>query len=106
MVRGLRRSMSTIPACRKALSVSERRGSPIALTDQEAARSFQAMRHFNPTSDITFCPSPPPSIDRRGFLAGTAALAITPAMAAVEIPIIDCHIHLFDATRPQGAPYK
>ncbi len=23
-----------------------------------------------------------------------------------DIPIIDCHIHLFDGTRPQGAPYK
>jgi predicted TIM-barrel fold metal-dependent hydrolase len=23
-----------------------------------------------------------------------------------NIPIIDCHIHLFDATRPQSAPYK
>ena len=52
------------------------------------------MRHYHP--------------DRRSFLAGTAALAIapTPSMAADEIPIIDCHIHLFDASRPQGAPYK
>jgi L-fuconolactonase len=64
------------------------------------------MRHSHSTSDMTFSPSSPPSIDRRGFLAGTAALAITPAMAADEIPIIDCHIHLFDATRPQSAPYK
>jgi L-fuconolactonase len=23
-----------------------------------------------------------------------------------SIPIIDCHIHLFDQTRPQGAPYS
>jgi predicted TIM-barrel fold metal-dependent hydrolase len=48
-------------------------------------------------------------MDRRGFLAGTAAaLAAAPAAAATldDIPIIDCHIHLFDATRPQGAPYK
>jgi predicted TIM-barrel fold metal-dependent hydrolase len=29
------------------------------------------------------------------------------AMAqAAPIPIIDCHIHLFDQTRPQGAPYS
>ena len=52
------------------------------------------------------------SIDRRALLAGTAATAFfaaatTPAAAALEdIPIIDCHIHLFDAGRPQGAPYK
>jgi len=49
--------------------------------------------------------------DRREFLAGVAAAAATvttPAAAAKldDIPIIDCHIHLFDGTRPQGAPYK
>jgi len=50
--------------------------------------------------------------DRRKFLAGTAAAVLatasTPSHAATrdDIPIIDCHIHLFDATRPQGAPYK
>jgi predicted TIM-barrel fold metal-dependent hydrolase len=49
-------------------------------------------------------------MDRRDFLAGTAAtaLAATAAHAATtvdDIPIIDCHFHLFDATRPQGAPY-
>lgn len=49
--------------------------------------------------------------DRRAFLAGSAsvaAMAATPSRAATadDIPIIDCHIHLFDATRPQGAPYK
>src|SRR6185436_4652045 len=26
-------------------------------------------------------------------------------LAAAAIPIIDTHIHLFDPTRPQGAPY-
>src|SRR6516225_4402937 len=50
-------------------------------------------------------------MDRRRFLEGTigvAALGPAPAQAATvaDIPIIDCHIHLFDATRPQGAPYK
>lgn len=51
-------------------------------------------------------------VDRRIVLAGTAALlaagSIVPVAAAAldDIPIIDCHIHLFDATRPQGAPYK
>lgn len=49
--------------------------------------------------------------DRRKFLAGSTAMAVTaatPAAAAKvdDIPIIDCHIHLFDGTRPQGAPYK
>src|SRR6476660_4293534 len=33
--------------------------------------------------------------------AGRIAIAQTP-----PIPIIDCHIHLFDQTRPQGAPYS
>src|SRR6478609_6322357 len=50
--------------------------------------------------------------DRRKFLAGSAATVLatagTPSHAATvgDIPIIDCHIHLFDAGRPQGAPYK
>jgi len=58
---------------------------------------------------------------RRRFL-GAAALAMTtlpngrnpareafaqiPSMPALgDIPIIDCHIHLFDTTRPQGVPW-
>jgi predicted TIM-barrel fold metal-dependent hydrolase len=50
--------------------------------------------------------------NRRKFLAGTAATALcagaAPSRAASvdDIPIIDCHIHLFDGNRPQGAPYK
>ena len=49
--------------------------------------------------------------DRRKFLTASTAMAVTaaaPASAARvdDIPIIDCHIHLFDGTRPQGAPYK
>ena len=49
---------------------------------------------------------------RRGFLNGIAAAAATtaaPWRAAPpqpSIPIIDAHIHLFDPTRPQGAPYS
>jgi L-fuconolactonase len=44
------------------------------------------------------------------FLAGTAATAFSTsassAATVTDIPIIDCHIHLFDSSRPQGAPYK
>jgi L-fuconolactonase len=51
---------------------------------------------------------------RREFLYGTAAMAAASAASSIpaaaasvnDIPIIDCHIHLFDGTRPQGAPYK
>lgn len=48
------------------------------------------------------------SINRRGFVGaavagGAAALA---EAQATSIPIIDTHIHLFDQTRPQGAPYS
>jgi predicted TIM-barrel fold metal-dependent hydrolase len=51
---------------------------------------------------------------RREFLWNTATMVAASAgcpkfavAASVDdIPVIDCHIHLFDATRPQGAPYK
>jgi L-fuconolactonase len=49
---------------------------------------------------------------RRVFLTGVAATAAAAAMPwsskaqAPSIPIIDAHIHLFDPTRPQGAPYS
>ena len=49
---------------------------------------------------------------RRHFLAGATATVVgapsLPARSAAidDVPIIDCHIHLFDANRPQGAPYK
>lgn len=48
--------------------------------------------------------------NRRQFIAGAAAATAAqfPATASAApdaIPIIDCHIHLFDGTRPQGAPY-
>ncbi|MEO8075584.1 MAG: amidohydrolase family protein [Acidobacteriota bacterium] len=61
-------------------------------------------------------------VNRRLFLTGiasVAAAAIAPGQAselpsqaaappssAPAIPIIDTHIHLFDPTRPQGAPYS
>lgn len=43
---------------------------------------------------------------RRAFLAAAGAAA-TATMAGAEapIPIIDTHFHLYDPTRPQGAPY-
>jgi predicted TIM-barrel fold metal-dependent hydrolase len=45
-------------------------------------------------------------MQRRAFLAGSAAFAAAPAFAqASAIPIIDTHVHLFDPTRPQGVPY-
>ena len=53
-------------------------------------------------------------ITRRTFLTGVAGVAAarspsrstaTQQPAAAAIPIIDTHIHLFDPTRPQGAPY-
>src|SRR5688572_657355 len=51
------------------------------------------------------------NVTRRDFLAGVAATtfaAVPPRGAAqgAAIPIIDTHIHLFDPTRPQGAPYS
>ena len=49
-------------------------------------------------------------ISRRHFIGTAVAAAALPGVlrAAVgidDIPIIDTHIHLFDGTRPQGAPY-
>ena len=47
-------------------------------------------------------------IERRTFLASLAAATLAPAVKGQQsaaIPIIDTHIHLFDPTRPQGAPY-
>ena len=41
-----------------------------------------------------------------GAFLGSAASAGLAVAAAPAIPIIDCHIHLFDQTRPQGAPYS
>src|ERR1700744_5876810 len=47
-------------------------------------------------------------MQRRQFLAGASAVIAAQAFAnpTKQIPIIDTHIHLFDASRPQGAPYK
>lgn len=50
-----------------------------------------------------------PDISRRSFVLATAAASAAQALGGLDdvapIPIIDAHIHLFDATRPQGAPY-
>ena len=44
---------------------------------------------------------------RRDFLAAAVAASAAGAGAQTRtVPIIDCHIHLFDQTRPQGAPYS
>jgi L-fuconolactonase len=51
-------------------------------------------------------------VTRRAFLTSAAAAAAAASMPwpseaqAPPIPIIDTHIHLFDPTRPQGAPYS
>jgi predicted TIM-barrel fold metal-dependent hydrolase len=50
-------------------------------------------------------------VTRRSILTGAAAAAAampraSAAQAAPPIPVIDAHIHLFDPTRPQGAPYS
>ncbi len=47
-------------------------------------------------------------MSRRRFLETAAAACAGTVIKgqAVPIPIIDCHIHLFDQTRPQGAPYS
>lgn len=51
--------------------------------------------------------------NRRSFLLGAAAVTTVAAAqggraraAPRDIPIIDTHIHLFDSSRPQGAPYQ
>jgi predicted TIM-barrel fold metal-dependent hydrolase len=52
------------------------------------------------------------SVTRRDFLAAAATVAaalpqgIEAQRDAGPVPIIDTHIHLFDPTRPQGAPYS
>jgi len=50
-----------------------------------------------------------PSTSRRNFLTCAAAAVAMPRWSAAQtppMPIIDTHIHLFDPTRPQGAPYS
>jgi predicted TIM-barrel fold metal-dependent hydrolase len=47
-------------------------------------------------------------VDRRTFLSALAALPAGIPRSEIQepgIPIVDTHIHLFDQTRPQGAPY-
>jgi len=44
-------------------------------------------------------------VNRREFLAGTAALAEAASLAAATPQMIDTHIHLYDPTRPQGVPW-
>jgi L-fuconolactonase len=49
-------------------------------------------------------------MQRRDFLAGAAATALSASIAdaaapLADIPIIDTHVHLFDSRRPQGVPY-
>lgn len=51
-------------------------------------------------------------LTRRAVLAGAGAGALALAApdvgkaAVPQVPMLDTHIHLFDPTRPQGAPYR
>lgn len=49
----------------------------------------------------------PPTTRRQALLtaAGAAAAATAYAAQLPQIPIIDTHFHLYDQTRPQGAPF-
>lgn len=42
---------------------------------------------------------------RRTVLGAVAAATVLGAQQAVPIPVIDTHFHLYDQTRPQGAPF-
>ncbi len=53
---------------------------------------------------FTVRPAPGTNLTRRNWLLAAAASAVAEAQNP-PIPIIDTHIHLFDQTRPQGAPY-
>jgi predicted TIM-barrel fold metal-dependent hydrolase len=46
-------------------------------------------------------------LSRRAFFGSAAAIGagVVATAQPQPVPIIDCHIHLFDQTRPQGAPY-
>jgi len=45
-------------------------------------------------------------MDRRAFLGISAGMIAANSAAQIpNIPIIDCHIHLFDPRRPQGVPW-
>jgi L-fuconolactonase len=45
-------------------------------------------------------------VNRRSFVKAVAATALgEPPAAGAQVPIIDCHIHLFDTGRPQGVPW-
>jgi predicted TIM-barrel fold metal-dependent hydrolase len=64
-------------------------------------------------SDLSDTKDDAGNCNRRQFVAGATAWTLlaaagggTASAAPTPIPIIDTHIHLFDASRPQGAPYK
>src|SRR5208283_1407650 len=45
-------------------------------------------------------------LNRRVFLGSAVGAALAASAQPLSIPIVDCHIHLFDQTRPQVAPYS
>ncbi len=44
-------------------------------------------------------------MNRRSFLAASAAATLPLPAAPLPFPVIDCHIHLFDTERPGGVPW-
>ncbi len=69
-------------------------------------------RTMNRRAFLGALPFVPPAIDslagRRGVLRPTTSAGeshVQTPPAAPALPIIDTHIHIFDKTRPEGAPY-
>jgi len=66
---------------------------------------------FCRSCDMSICndENPRAGLTRRSFVVGCAAAGATTMLGTrsgfAPIPVIDTHIHLFDSTRPQGAPY-
>ena len=77
----------------------ERAIGSVGVRSSRSGRNWTNQRHLRTCDGMT-------AMHRRAFLAMAAAGAVPSAAPQTPepIPIIDCHIHLFDQTRPQGAP--
>src|SRR2546426_9639042 len=62
-----------------------------------------ARRHMNRRQFVTALGILP--LAAKGPGAQSALAQGTQAQRAASVPVIDTHIHLFDKTRPEGAPY-